>query len=158
MRITIIYLIVGSLWILLSDNLVQKLFKDSPEAILTISLIKGWFYVLVTALMIFSLTFAALRRNRETRQKIDEAHRELARRQTLLQALINSIPDFIFYKDIQGANMGCNKPISILKASRRKILSVKQTGISLNRPEPSYLFLTIKKFFAIINLSAMRKK
>ena len=140
LRITLIYLIVGALWILLSDNLVQMIFKNSPDTIWMINLIKGWFYVLVTAGMIFGLTFDALKKNRETQQKIDEANAELARKQALLQALINSIPDLIFYKDTQGVYLGCNTSYLEYEGLTETDI-VGKTDSDLFSPERAGMFL-----------------
>ncbi|EKD31600.1 MAG: hypothetical protein ACD_77C00294G0005 [uncultured bacterium] len=51
-RITFAYLFIGGLWILFSDELLESLVED-PYAITTFQSYKGWFYVLVTALMFF---------------------------------------------------------------------------------------------------------
>lgn len=51
-RISIAYLLIGSLWILFSDELLESLVED-PYAITKFQSYKGWFYVLVTALMFF---------------------------------------------------------------------------------------------------------
>ncbi|MBD3666463.1 MAG: diguanylate cyclase, partial [Kangiella sp.] len=51
---TVIYAVIGGLWILFSDKAVNTLFDDSA----TINLMqtyKGWFYVLVTAVLLFTL-------------------------------------------------------------------------------------------------------
>jgi diguanylate cyclase (GGDEF)-like protein/PAS domain S-box-containing protein len=54
LKITLIYFIIGILWILLSDNLVELFFRD-PYTITIIAIVKGWFYVLITAIIIFTL-------------------------------------------------------------------------------------------------------
>ncbi|MDP3444693.1 MAG: hypothetical protein Q8T08_17695, partial [Ignavibacteria bacterium] len=51
-RITFAYLLIGGLWILFSDELLESLVED-PYAITKFQSYKGWFYVLVTALMFF---------------------------------------------------------------------------------------------------------
>lgn len=51
-RITFAYLLIGCLWILFSDELLESLVED-PYAITKFQSYKGWFYVLVTALMFF---------------------------------------------------------------------------------------------------------
>jgi two-component sensor histidine kinase len=54
-------LVVGALWILFSDELLTALVKDPPK-LLFVSLIKGWFYVLVTALLLLSLVYREMRK------------------------------------------------------------------------------------------------
>ncbi|MBU1101740.1 MAG: PAS domain S-box protein [Bacteroidetes bacterium] len=54
LRITLIYLLFGSLWILLSDRIVDNLFGNSA-IITSIQTYKGWFYVLITGLIFYHL-------------------------------------------------------------------------------------------------------
>jgi signal transduction histidine kinase/CheY-like chemotaxis protein len=59
------YTVFGVLWILVSDRLVSVLFA-TPEIITRISVIKGWTYVVVTALGLFGLLLASIRRLRRS--------------------------------------------------------------------------------------------
>ncbi len=59
-RITVIYMIVGSLWVLLSDKLLSLLVQDK-EMITFISLVKGWFYVSITGVLIYFLINKSLK-------------------------------------------------------------------------------------------------
>jgi predicted signal transduction protein with EAL and GGDEF domain len=67
-RIIGVYLILGGLWILLSDRVLLLLVSDL-EAIEKISLIKGWFYVLVTALVMYRLVYASLSRVKQAEEQ-----------------------------------------------------------------------------------------
>ena len=53
-RLAIIYLIVGTLWILFSDRLVLEMVPDAYHIYL-ISTYKGWFFILVTSILLFLL-------------------------------------------------------------------------------------------------------
>ena len=53
-RIALLYLIAGALWILLSDKMAEVIFHD-PEALTQVSIFKGWGFVLVTAFMLHLL-------------------------------------------------------------------------------------------------------
>ncbi len=53
-KIAAIYAVVGILWILFSDKLAAMLFP-SHEALTQISIIKGWFYVALTAVLLYIL-------------------------------------------------------------------------------------------------------
>ena len=50
--ITLGYAIVASTWILVSDQVVETLFRD-PEALTLASMIKGWAFVAVTSVLLF---------------------------------------------------------------------------------------------------------
>lgn len=101
LRITLIYLVVGSLWILLSDRLVQMFFNN-PQSIMLVSIAKGWFYVLTTAVLIFQLIYPAFK-------QASRATQEAEQKRILQKSMIDSIPDLIFYKDRAGNYLGCNQ-------------------------------------------------
>lgn len=61
LKIAFVYFIVGSLWILLSDKLVEFLVEDKATAT-TISIAKGWFYVVVSGILIYFLVFTTLKK------------------------------------------------------------------------------------------------
>ncbi len=71
-RIVAIYALLGGLWILTSDRLVELLVADPAQAT-TISTLKGWGYIGVTALLLYGLIqahTAALREREERLQGI----------------------------------------------------------------------------------------
>ncbi len=51
-RVAVIYIIIGGLWILLSDQIVALLIKD-PTGLTIIQTYKGWFFILITGLILF---------------------------------------------------------------------------------------------------------
>lgn len=61
-KITLTYLAFGILWIVVTDTIA---FLSSPHihAFASVGLIKGWFYVLLSALVIFYLTRSAFRQH-----------------------------------------------------------------------------------------------
>lgn len=76
LRVAGIYALSGVLWILLSDKLLVLLVKD-VQTMARINLIKGWIYVLFTALLIFGLVYVALKRINQDRIKLDANYQEL---------------------------------------------------------------------------------
>jgi two-component sensor histidine kinase len=63
------YLILGALWILFSDRLLL-IFADKPQAMVTFSTAKGWFYVLITSLLLFSLVYRELHKRSALEAKL----------------------------------------------------------------------------------------
>lgn len=57
-RIAIIYAIFGVIWITASDNLILAISSDI-STLSELSLYKGWFFIAVTSLLVFSLSFRA---------------------------------------------------------------------------------------------------
>ncbi len=61
----------------------------------------------------------------EDLHQLQQAQTQINRQNALLMALIDSIPDFILYKDPDGIFMGCNKAFSeVLKRSREEIIGI----------------------------------
>ncbi|MEJ2200926.1 MAG: ATP-binding protein, partial [Desulfuromonadaceae bacterium] len=54
MKIAVLYAFIGALWIHLSDRVLATLVKD-PDMISRLQTYKGWFYVLVTAVVLYLL-------------------------------------------------------------------------------------------------------
>jgi PAS domain S-box-containing protein len=53
-RIALIYLLIGALWILFSDKLASTIAKDQ-DTLTLISTIKGWIYIVITAALLYRL-------------------------------------------------------------------------------------------------------
>ena len=121
LKITIIYFIIGCAWILLSDQFVQISFPEQSQ-VLFFSVFKGLAYVFITSILIFGLTYPAMKKTidakellRKTNSELEESntlykelYQEYNKKQALLKSMIDSIPDIIFYKDTKGVYLGCN--------------------------------------------------
>jgi signal transduction histidine kinase len=73
-RITAGYVIVGGLWIVFSDKLLGYLIRD-PDTLTRIQTYKGWFYVIITAFLFYSLLKSHLVKIRNAEQKAIESDR-----------------------------------------------------------------------------------
>ncbi len=82
LRIAGIYLLTGALWILFSDRVAAQI-ASTPSALTTISIYKGWGYVIVTAFMLYFL--------------IREHSRALSLSEERLVTLTNALPVLISY-------------------------------------------------------------
>ena len=71
-KITAIYAIIGGLWILFSDQLLAVLVSD-PATLTRLGMLKGWFYVTVTA----GLLYVLIRRADEARRASEQQHRQM---------------------------------------------------------------------------------
>jgi PAS domain S-box-containing protein len=76
LKIAYINFIVGCLWVLLSDKLTEFLVKDQATATY-ISILKGWFYVFITSLLIFFLVFSALKKITSSKDKTEKINSRL---------------------------------------------------------------------------------
>jgi len=84
LRITYIYFFIGSLWILLSDKLIEFLIKDR-SIIVVISIIKGWLYVFFTSVLIFLLIFTEMKKVINSKNKIKNLNKRLQRYKVLAE-------------------------------------------------------------------------
>lgn len=138
LKITVIYFIFGCIWILFSDKLVQSAFPELSQ-VFFYSVLKGLLYVLITSLLFCRLIYKALKETLDKKdalrkvnddlKKSNELYIELyednRKKQALLKALIDSVPDLIFYKDINGVYLGCNQAFeSYLKKSEQDIIGL----------------------------------
>src|SRR6185369_12361875 len=84
MKIAGIYLLVGALWILFSDMVVERI-APNPSALTTISIYKGWGFIIVTALLLYWLI---QRHTAELREDDERLH-----------LITDGIPALISYMD-----------------------------------------------------------
>lgn len=167
LKITVIYFFIGCAWIYISDKIVQFYFSELSQ-VLFYSIIKGFLYVLVTSVLIYGLTYPALKKVLDSKESLKKANAELEKanglyielyhdyrkKQALLKSLIDSIPDLIFYKDTNSVYMGCNAAFEqfVGKAERdiightdKKLFSDKQAEMFLNTDKKIFVSNTFIK-------------
>ena len=59
LKITAIYAVIGGLWILFSDQLLAALVSD-PVTFTRLGMLKGWFYVIATAGLLYVLIWCRI--------------------------------------------------------------------------------------------------
>lgn len=94
LRVAGIFTLIGGLWILVSDRLVLVLVQD-PETASNISTVKGWLFVLATAVLLYSLVARELRARRTVEDQLREAN-------TNLQSIVSASPLPIAVLDREG--------------------------------------------------------
>lgn len=77
-RIALLYLIIGSLWILLSDKILELDENASAASISDLQTVKGWFYVTATALLLFIFVRKHLGKLRATETELEKHRLHLA--------------------------------------------------------------------------------
>jgi len=123
-RITLLYLIFGLAWILLSDELLDFLFKDL-ETLSAAQTYKGFFFILITSLMLFILVREHLKSIRSARELLENkiqdykvlyekflaqnhelklAKEKAQENESFVTGILENIPDMIFVKDAQSTN------------------------------------------------------
>jgi diguanylate cyclase (GGDEF) domain/uncharacterized domain HDIG len=94
--IALLYLLAGFLWVLFSDRIVHNAFTD-PQLILTVSIAKGWIYILITSVLFFFLIYGSLRDVFSEKEKIEALNAELKGSDALLRSMLESSPLVIVF-------------------------------------------------------------
>ncbi|WP_239618565.1 putative bifunctional diguanylate cyclase/phosphodiesterase [Cohnella mopanensis] len=76
LRIALLYLICGALWILFSDQVLNAIVSDK-EMYARFSMIKGWSYIVMTALLLLYLIYRTTLRMRVAERKLHNQYTEL---------------------------------------------------------------------------------
>ncbi|MDP3540489.1 MAG: PAS domain S-box protein [Azonexus sp.] len=115
MQVIIPYVMLASLWILVSDWVTAQLFPD-PATQIIVNMLKGWFFIAVTATLL-SVLLHRLIRNIESSKTVEHNAREAAdlaivqleTERAQLRALLDANPDLVWLKDPEGTYLSCNK-------------------------------------------------
>ncbi|WP_310441090.1 EAL domain-containing protein [Sulfurimonas sp.] len=113
--ISLIYFIFGLSWILFSDATVAFV-VDNANEITSLQIYKGAFFILVTTLILYFLTYRffhiiqsqcdanikQIKKNSEIKESLKISQGKLSRYDMLLSTIVNSSPDAIFAKDLEG--------------------------------------------------------
>lgn len=94
-KITIIYLVIGFLWILFSGKLVYGLSADS-EVLFTLERYKGWFFILVTGVLLFLLIRKESNKHNSLLQQLTESKEMLLDKSKTMQSQNEKLKEFAF--------------------------------------------------------------
>ncbi|MFY9141927.1 putative bifunctional diguanylate cyclase/phosphodiesterase [Sulfuricurvum sp.] len=138
LQISIVYLIFGVLWIYFSDSAVELIASRDVRQITRLQMYKGWFFIGVTACLLFFLSYRILRKQfLEYKRRIFEqamAQIKLEHHEALLNTIVNSSPDAIFAKDLEGNYLLFNTGAGhLVDASPEKVIG--HTDAVLFSPE-----------------------
>lgn len=97
----LVYAVFAGLWILLSDRAMGLLFSD-PGTLVEASMVKGWFFVAVTTLLLYVLVRRLVDQLSASHLRERAEAEERQRATQLLAAIVKSSSDAIFAKDEQG--------------------------------------------------------
>jgi diguanylate cyclase (GGDEF)-like protein/PAS domain S-box-containing protein/putative nucleotidyltransferase with HDIG domain len=122
LKITLIYFVIGSLWILLSDKLVEFLVSN-PDTRIIVAIVKGWAYVFITGIIIFYLIYNEMNEVINSKEKIQDINAileeeieektqiesELNKEKIFMEAIFNSVPGLVFLYNDQNKLVRWNK-------------------------------------------------
>ena len=146
LKIAVIYAIFSALWILLSDQILYFLVQD-PEIITNIQMIKGWFFILTSALIIFFLLRKEIRKYLNTEKALQESEKRL-------NTILESSPNPVVVYDTEGTPHYLNPSftnsfgwsLAELKGKRIPFVPEDQKTISASKINELYRFATPVSF------------
>lgn len=103
-RIALLYLLLGVVWIALSDRLVDVLASDHRSYTL-MQTWKGWFYVAFTALLLYLLVMRALSRLEAEMQVQRHLSDALAETRQVHEHLLASLDDVVWLLDLRSQSL-----------------------------------------------------
>lgn len=127
-KVVLSYVVLAATWIVLSDELVAFLFTD-PKVITKVSTLKGWFFVAVTASLLYGQLVTYLRR-------LELQHALLREGEARFQSIFDSVNDAIFvHRASDGVIMDANqRAVEMYGYSRLEICRLGASGLSANIP------------------------
>lgn len=99
--VVLAYAAFAALWILLSDRAMGVLFRD-PETLVQASMFKGWFFVVVTSLLLYGLVGRMTTALSQAHERELALERERKLPPPMLVAIAEASSDAIFAKDEEG--------------------------------------------------------
>lgn len=96
LKITFIYILIGSLWILFSDKIIAASLSEGALAS-GISIIKGVLFVIISSVINFGLVNNVLNKLIDTKNRIEAINTEVEKANVLLSAVIESSPEVIVF-------------------------------------------------------------
>ncbi|MBB6213973.1 diguanylate cyclase (GGDEF)-like protein/PAS domain S-box-containing protein [Anaerosolibacter carboniphilus] len=76
LKIALLYLIIGGIWIILSDEILSQLFTHI-ETLTIIQTLKGWLFILITGAMIYFMIGNSLKKGDYWSEKLIQSYEEL---------------------------------------------------------------------------------
>lgn len=131
--ITLAYLLLGGLWILFSDKILT-LFTNDPQYLTELQTFKGWFYVIVTALLLFIFITKHLNRLRSIEKELENHKNHL---QDLVREKTKDLDEAIIKlskinNELQEKNELINKQNDDLY---KALLELKETNAKLQQSD-----------------------
>ncbi|MFZ3589636.1 ATP-binding protein [Bacillus sp. DJP31] len=107
-RIALIYLIIGVLWILLSDRMTYFLADENFIKYDFFQRYKGWFFILVTSIFLFFIIYFRTYKLFLSKYELQQTEQQLESSNGYYQSLFNHNPDAVFEINMDGKFVSIN--------------------------------------------------
>lgn len=128
LKVTLLYLLTGGLWILLSDRVLVRLVPN-PALYASLQSSKGIFFVLVTAILLYGLLHRDL-------ASLQRSESDLRASRELLSRILESVNEGILFFDREGRFTYANEAATRILGRPREELLGKKGGDLLPALEP----------------------
>ena len=148
-RIIAGYIIIGGIWIVFSDEILSYLIRD-PDLLTRMQTYKGWFYVIVTAILFYSLLKSHLVKIRNAEQKAINSDRlKTAFLQNIsheIRTPMNSIVGFSeLLKDNRNTETEKQKYLELISKSSDQLLNIVNEVLDISLIETGNVSINKKR-------------
>ncbi|PFA68350.1 PAS domain-containing sensor histidine kinase [Bacillus sp. AFS015802] len=166
LKITITYVLLGILWIILSDYFSMDLAHENLNMYIYFQRYKGWFFVFVTGTILFALVYRRTRELIHSNEKLTLKEKQLQIKNQHYHSLFEQNPDAVLELSLDGNVMAVNGEAEGLLESTYDELKEVNFGNFLDREEmkrvTGYFFESFKGlasyFETTIHLPNEKKK
>lgn len=130
LKVSIIYAVIAGVWIIWSDRLIEG-FESASE----LQTYKGWFFVAVTAILLYLVTNKLFKQIINRNNELELIQNELFESKELVNDILDSVPQSIFWKNKNSVYMGCNKVFAKMAGFNSPKEIIGKTDYDLPWPE-----------------------
>jgi two-component system, sporulation sensor kinase E len=95
-KIAVVYVLVGALWVIFSDRVSFILAHNEMRVFMFFQQYKGWFFILMTGILIYILVYKRASKLVETTEKLRRKEKQLQKSNQHYQSLFKHNPDAVF--------------------------------------------------------------
>lgn len=129
LRVVLYYAGFASLWILVSDKVLEALVQDG-SAYAQWSIYKGWAFVVITSALLAVILRGELRQRERAGVALRDSREETRRYETLLEHVSEGTPDAVYVKDTDGRYLLFNTgACHIVDRTRAEVLGRDDTAL-----------------------------
>ncbi|MBW3112859.1 PAS domain S-box protein [Bacillus sp. MCCB 382] len=166
LRVTITYVLLGILWIVLSDYFSMALTHENLNMYIYFQRYKGWFFVFVTGTILFLSLYRRTHALIESNNKLMNKERQLQIKNQHYHSLFEQNPDAVFELSLDGDVMSVNgEAEGLLESTFEELKEVNFSQFLLGeemKRVTDYFFETFKGFASTfettIHLPNMKRK
>jgi PAS domain S-box-containing protein len=132
-KIALTYILISSIWILFSDYLL-KLLHMNPSVLVYVSIVKGWFFVAITGLMLYYLIESDIR-------ALEDSEEQLRKKDEMYRLIVNGTTDGLWELDLGTGNLYFSPVLKEKAGYKEDIINSLDSWTDLMHPQDASRFL-----------------